>query len=136
MKETVNTRGLSAGSLFKIVFVGYFLSLGPILLLFGVLSIFGSETVRLNDEPVKGIAGFLLSLVMIPIFVVAASVITWLLLASGNWLYTRWRNITISYTDVALQGADSDRGAAGQSAWRVTSYEPSPGALPRQKPNP
>ena len=58
---------------------------------------FGAGTVTWNDEPVTGVGGLLLSVVMAPVMVLLFSVVIWLFLVVGNWLYTRFGGITIHY---------------------------------------
>lgn len=100
MKKEIVTKGLSAGSLFKVVLIGLGLSIGLLIILAGLLSIFGAETIEWNDKPVTGLSGFLLSLIMAPVFVGVFSSMIWLFLVVGNWLYTRVKTVTIRYRPV------------------------------------
>ncbi len=78
--DKVYTRGLAVGSLFEIVVIGLGFSLGPLIVFYGFLSMFGAGTVTWNDEPVTGVGGLLLSVVMAPVMVLLFSVVIWLFL--------------------------------------------------------
>ena len=86
----IETRGLTAGSLFRIVLVGWAFSLGPLLIFSGILSLFGFETFYTDGQPLTGFKGFLLSLILAPILVIFFTLGTWVFLAIGNSLYATW----------------------------------------------
>jgi hypothetical protein len=101
MLETVRTRGLSAGTLFKLFFTGYFFSVGPIILFCGVLSIFGYGTISYDGETLTGLKGFLASLIMIPIFSFAFAIANWILIGFGVWMYTRFTYLKIKFRSLS-----------------------------------
>ena len=82
----IRARRLSNGSLFKLIFVGVSISLFPFFILCGIASIFGANTVRLNDSPVTGPVGLMAALIMYPIFALGFSCLAWLIGAFGLWI--------------------------------------------------
>lgn len=95
----IKCRGLSGGSLFKVLFFGLLLSLGPLIIIFGICSIFGYHTIKVNDEQVTGIMGFVASLIMAPIFSVIFAGISWLFIGFGIWLLTRFKNLHLHFKE-------------------------------------
>ena len=93
---------LSGGSLFKLLLIGISLSMGPFVLLCGILSIFGAGTIKVNDEPVTGIVGLIASIIMVPIFSIIFTCMSWLGIAFGLWLYSKFRKIEISFKDAEV----------------------------------
>lgn len=101
MLETIRTRGLSAGTLFKLLFTGYFFSVGPVILFCGVLSIFGYGTISYDGQVITGLKGFLTSLVMIPVFSLAFALANWILISFGLWVYTRFNFLKIRFRSLS-----------------------------------
>ena len=54
-------RRFSTGSVFRVVAAGAFFSLIPLALFFGVLAMFGLNTVKWNNQPIYGFSGLLVS---------------------------------------------------------------------------
>jgi len=92
-----STRGLKGTNIFKIIFIGYLFSLGPLMLIMGFLSIFGVTTITLGNSNLTGIEGFLGSILLVFLFPAIFAGISWLFIAFGLWLYTRFRTLKIIY---------------------------------------
>ena len=101
MDKRITTRGIRAGSLFKILFIGHAFSFGLLVVLMGVFSFFGYETVILQGNPVFGVTGLVSGVFSAAIFALLFSFFNWLFILTGNWLYTRFRpyDITINAVD-------------------------------------
>jgi hypothetical protein len=95
----IRARRLSNGSLFKLIFVGASISLLPFFILCGIASIFGANTVRVNDSPVTGPAGLVAALIMYPLFALGFTCLAWLIGAFGLWIYSKFRWLEIELVD-------------------------------------
>jgi hypothetical protein len=100
MDRKIISRGLRAGSLFKILFIGHAFSFGLLVILMGVLSFFGHETVFLQGNPVFGITGLMSGVFTAAIFALLFSFINWVFILFGNWLYTRFRTYEVVINEI------------------------------------
>jgi len=80
---------LSAGSVFKLVFIGVTFAIIPFCLLAGVLALFGADTVRLDGAVQTGISGFIVSLSLAPFVGLLFAVFAIALIPLGWWIYGR-----------------------------------------------
>ncbi len=95
MFTPITSRRLSVGSVYKLWFIGLCASMVPLGILFGVLALFGLNTVTWNQQPLHGIAG-LAGGPLIGIFL--ALVLTAFLgsaAALGLWLYSKFQPLTL-----------------------------------------
>ena len=97
--QEASTKGLAPGSLFKVILIGLGFSLGFFVILMGIFSLFGAETIRIHGTPITGIRGLAYSIFFAPIIVFGASVLNWLVLFPGNWIYTRFWLITLRFRE-------------------------------------
>jgi len=100
MKRKITSRGITAGSLFKILFIGHAFSFGMLVFLMGVLSFFGYETVLLQGNPVFGVTGLMSGVFTAAIFALLFSFINWVFILFGNWLYTRFLTYEVVVNEV------------------------------------
>jgi hypothetical protein len=107
----IRARRLANGSLFKLIFVGASISLLPFFIFCGIASIFGANTVRLNDAPITGPVGLVAALIMYPVFALLFSCAAWLIGAFGLWIYSKFRWLEIELVD----GEVMDNHGEGQS---------------------
>ena len=70
-------RRIRSGSLLALIFVGVAGFVLPAFLLFGVLALFGANTVRVGGEPVTGFMGLVAAVTMAPIFTLLISLFAW-----------------------------------------------------------
>ena len=106
-ERTLVIRRLSTGSVFRVVAAGAFFSLVPLTLFFGVMALFGLDTIKWNNQAMHGISGLLVSPLiglMLAAFVTAFGGVA---LAFGLWLYSRVRPLRLRYIEdsVANSGA-------------------------------
>ena len=95
MYREIKVQRISTGSVFKLVGVGFGLSIVPFSLVMGVLALFGSATVNWNNQPVVGIAGLLAS-PFIGLFLTGLfTMLFGSAIALGLWLYSRARPIRL-----------------------------------------
>jgi hypothetical protein len=90
-------RRIKAGSLFVLVAAGICSVFIPLFIFFGILALLGCQTVHVNGHPVFGIAGFIASLIMAPIFSFIFTVIVWLALYIGIRICGSFKPFTIAY---------------------------------------
>ena len=107
MERKITSRGITAGSLFKILFIGHAFSCGRRVILMGVLSFFGHETVFLQGNPVFGVTGLISGVFSAAIFALLFAFINWLFILTGNWIFTRFRTYDIEIHEV--DGPDKNR---------------------------
>lgn len=103
MSEQIKTKGIGLGTLFKILFIGLALSLGPLIIIFGIFALFGYGTITVNNEIVTGGKGLLASIIMAPIFSIVFAGIGWVFIAFGLWLFTRFKALTIRYKPIVIK---------------------------------
>lgn len=108
MYSRFSVQRLSAGSIFKIMFVGLAASLVPLGILFGILAASGFDTVHWNGEALHGVAKLvtgpllgLLSALMFSVFFGSA-------IAVGLWVYSKLRPLSLKEKDLVcgLVGGD------------------------------
>jgi hypothetical protein len=95
MDRKITAKGLSAGSLYKILFIGHAFSMGLLIVCMGVFSLFGFETVHIEGVPAVGLKGLLTAIVVAAVFSLVFSFLNWLFILIGNWVYTRFRSYEI-----------------------------------------
>ena len=103
MDKRITSKGIRAGSLFKILFIGHAFSFGLSVALMGVFSFFGYETVSLQGNPVFGVTGLVSGVFSAAIFALLFSFLNWLFIFTGNWLFTRFWNYDILINAVDTQ---------------------------------
>jgi len=101
MDRKITSKGITAGSLFKILFIGHAFSFGLLVILMGVLSFFGYETVFLQGNPVFGVTGLISGVFSAAIFALLFSFINWIFIFTGNWIFTRFRTYDIEIHEVS-----------------------------------
>lgn len=95
MMQLIETKGLSAGSIFKILFMGLLFSLGPLLITAAICSYFGVHVITLNGIYVFGLKGLLTGLIMAFSFPLLFAGILSPFIILGIWLYTRFKVLNI-----------------------------------------
>lgn len=97
MVHSVTTRGLTGVNLFKLLLLGLLFSIGPIILVIGILCIFGIGSISLGSFVYTGFSGFVASLPLIFLVPVVVAIVLWLFLVVGLWLYSRIKPIKLVY---------------------------------------
>ena len=97
---------LSAGSIYKIAFVGLLCSFMPLCLFFGVLAMFGFNTITWNGQAIHGLNGFLLSPVIALIGIVLMGAFLGTACAVGLWVFSKFRPLLLSGKNVGLPSQD------------------------------
>jgi hypothetical protein len=95
--QKIRIRRIKAGSLFQLVAAAVFTIIVPLFIFFGILALFGFDTVHVNRRQVHGVEGLIYALIMAPIFSLILSVIGWLILYVGVFIWGHFKPITISY---------------------------------------
>src|SRR5579871_2511531 len=97
--KTIETRGLSAGSLYKLLFIGL---LPPIFIFSfacGMASLFGYSTVTFNDHYVYGLKGLVTSILLGIFIPIILSAFLWCLISIGVWIWTSIKKINLTLKD-------------------------------------
>ena len=101
MFESITFRRLSAGSVYKLLAIGWICSLLPFSVLMGVLSLFGAETINWNGRQLTGVAGLIAS-PFVGLFVIALFVALFgSMCAFGLWVYSKVRPLQVVVVDLA-----------------------------------
>ena len=103
---------LSAGTLYKLIFIGSFLGFLPIALLCGVMGVFGMETVIWNDRPVTGIAAVFVASIISVLVSGMIAMLVGSITNLGLWLFARFRPISISYLEQFEHASPQSSGPA------------------------
>ena len=90
-------RRLKTGSVFRLVAAGTFFSLVPFCTLLGLLALFGSEYIKLNEEPVVGLKGLIVSPFVGIFFAVIVTALFGVMLAFGLWVYSQWKPLALDF---------------------------------------
>ncbi len=95
----IRAKKLKKKSLFKLILASSFIPMGLFFLLCGIASVFGAETVEVNNQPLTGIKGFLAALSMYPFFVLFFSAFIWIGGALGLWMYSWFWKVELEFVD-------------------------------------
>jgi Na+-transporting methylmalonyl-CoA/oxaloacetate decarboxylase beta subunit len=100
MYETITTKKLSTGSIFKLIAIGTICSIVPISIFMGVFALFGANSISWNEKPITGVAGLAAS-PFIGLFIsLVFTALLGTLVAFGLWVFSRFRTIQIVLKDV------------------------------------
>ncbi|KUJ84384.1 hypothetical protein AWR36_001385 [Microbulbifer flavimaris] len=100
----ITARKISKRSVFKIYFLGLSGGFFFLFLFYGIRALFGAETVKWDGEPVTGVAGLAISVIMWPVMSFIFSAFMWLFSVVGLWMYSLINPITISFQGVVTGG--------------------------------
>jgi hypothetical protein len=96
----ITAQKISKRSIFKIYFIGLTGGFFILFLLFGILAIFGADTIKLGEKSITGFMGFVTAILMWPIFSLMFTVLMWPISILGLWLYSLVRPISINLKNV------------------------------------
>ena len=88
-------RRLSTGSVFRIIAAGSFFSMIPLTIFFGILALFGLDTIKWNNAPIHGVSGLLLSPLLGVFMAAFFTAFGGVALAFGLWLYSKFRPLRL-----------------------------------------
>lgn len=97
--QSIESKGLCAGSLFKLLATGLFFPLFIVGVLCGIAALFGSDTVSLNNEYVHGMKGLVVGTLIGLILPVVMGAVLTVFMAPSIWLWTRFKSIKINIKD-------------------------------------
>lgn len=101
MLQSIQTKGISLGSIFKILFLGLLFSLGPLFIIAAVCSYFGFHVLSLNHVYVTGLKGLITGLIMAPAFPLLFAVLFCLFIKLGLWVFTRFTSLAIYFKPIS-----------------------------------
>ena len=93
----VTLKKISKSSLFELLATGLFTGFFVVFTVFGVAALFGADTVKWNDVPVRGFSGLLLSWALWLVFSFLFTVFSWLVCILGLWLVSFNQNFTFNF---------------------------------------
>jgi len=105
MLKTFNTRGLGAGSFFKILYIGNFVWLLIATAIAGLMAWLLPHSAAAVEEHQYALAtgplGLLIMFVLSPIWALIVSFFQWISIGLGFWIWTRFRHVclTVSVVD-------------------------------------
>lgn len=98
--HTLQLKSLTVGAVMKLLFIANVMLWGPFGIFISLAALFGSDTVKWNEEVVTGFGGVILALVIAGIFCLIATAITGLLTYLGIRIYSALRpEASLSYID-------------------------------------
>lgn len=97
--KTLTTRGLSAGSLYKLLYIGLAIPFFIIGLATGLAAFFGKDAVTYNDQYVYGVKGLIVGVVSGILSPILTAIGLWILMMIGIWLWTRFKPIDLTYKE-------------------------------------
>jgi hypothetical protein len=97
--DLVYTQGLTKCSLFKMLFVGFLFSMGPIVIVICSLGLLGVEGMQIqyDNYTLTALETFLTGFMLAPVMSFVMAVCSWFFLAIGCWLYTRMRVLRLRF---------------------------------------
>lgn len=95
MFETFSVQRLSAGTVYKLWFIGLVASLVPLGLLCGVLAAFGFNVVTWNGQPLHGVEGLVAAPLVCAFFALFMTAFLGTASFLGLWLYSRFRPLQL-----------------------------------------
>jgi len=101
----IRLRRIKAGSLFKLVLLASGTIFIPMILFFGVLALFGANTVTLSGKPVTGIMGLVTAVIMAPFFTLFFAVFLWVGAYLGIRLWGFFKPLVIEYVPAEQDSA-------------------------------
>ena len=101
MFTRISLTRLYVGSVYKLVFIGLTFSMLPLSIVFGVLALFGGNTVQWNGQAVQGVAGLLLSPVIGVMVVGIFTAFLGTACVVGLWLFSKMRPLSLWAKDVS-----------------------------------
>lgn len=99
MKKTIITKGLTLGSMIKLLFFGFLIPFFLFGIGVGIAAYMGVDTVMLNDQYVYGIPGLLTGIALGVFASAIASVLYGLIAFIGLWLWTRLSTVELTYKE-------------------------------------
>jgi hypothetical protein len=87
MSRSVEIERLSAGALFKLIFLGTSFGLAPVGLLAGIFAFFGAPTVSVAGVIYTGLGGFFIGLLMGPFLGLVYGTFAAVVVRFGWWIY-------------------------------------------------
>lgn len=106
----IRVKRIKAGSLFMLVTAGICSVFIPLIIFFGILALFGCETIHINSRAVVGLAGLVDAIFMVPFFSLFFSVFVWLCLYIGICICGLFKPLTIAYVSADTPKAESPTG--------------------------
>lgn len=97
--RTFDSYGLSAWSLYKLLYIGLALPLLVFSVGCGIASLMGRSTILLNGEYVYGMKGLITGVILGFILPFMIAFILWIIMSIGIWCWTRLGMIRISIKD-------------------------------------
>jgi hypothetical protein len=94
--QTIKSKGLCVGSLFKVIFVGMFIPIFILGTLCGIAALLGHDTVTLNGAYVHGLEGVIVGVGIGVVLPVIMAFFLTIVMAPSTWLWTRIKPYTLN----------------------------------------
>lgn len=96
---TLSTRGLSAGSLFKVLYIGLFFPLLFFGVGCGIASYTGHTTVTFNGQNVYGVQGLVVGTVLGLVMPIIMAALMWIVMVISTRIWTLFARINLTVKD-------------------------------------
>lgn len=94
--QSIQSRGLTAGSLYKVLCVGLLIPLFILGVAFGIASYFGASVVAQQGVYVYGLKGLVTGMIFGIILPIILSAVLWVVIGVGIFLWTRVKTLTLN----------------------------------------
>ena len=95
-ERVLTVRRVAAGSVLRLIAIGFGFSLVPFFVLMGVLAGFGQSTLRWNGAPVYGLKAVLLSPLMGAMAALLFTIVAGIVIVLGLWIYSKWKPVRLT----------------------------------------
>lgn len=107
--QRIQITRLSAGTLFRVYFVGFICTIYPLALLAGAAAALGADTLKRGGVQVHGWEAIVDVVVAPPVFALFLASFWLLLTWPGLWLFSKFQNLRMSfYADSELGGTSAN----------------------------
>ncbi|CAJ0894291.1 hypothetical protein [Ralstonia flatus] len=106
MYRDIKVKRISAGSMLKLIAIGLYLSIVPLSLLVGVLSLFGIGRVMWNGRPLYGLTALIASPFVGVFLATMLTAIVWAGCSFGLWVFSKYRPIVLELQEADLPGSE------------------------------
>jgi hypothetical protein len=95
IEQLLVVRKVKAASVYKLLFGGLLVDFVLLGVVFGISGFLGADTVKLNNQPIHGVAALFIAPVLSAFFALPCAGILGTLINFGLWLFFRFRTLSI-----------------------------------------
>lgn len=95
IEQVLVVRKIKAASIYKLLLCGLLIAFVPLGLAFGIAGLFGADTVKLNNQPIYGVAALFVGPALSVFVALLFTGFLGTLTSFGLWLFSRFRTMSI-----------------------------------------